>query len=218
MSALIMACVVLMAPGSDAGWKVVDQEDGITIKRRSGPDRQLPEFSATAEVNADVHHVLAVITDYENHSEWYPRVSEVAIMRERGDTTRAFVVSDAPWPVSDREVAVENRLVTVEPGRAYELRVRDLRLPAPEGMKDDDRVRVPHLDADYTLTRVGPDRTRVVYRVDTHPGGSIPDWLAEKASERIPRNTIESLRGRLLETEGKYDARIDEYERTTAGG
>ena len=78
-------------------------------------------------------------------------------------------------------------------------------------------VRVTALRGFYRLTALDGGRTRVVYQVYSDPGGSLPRWLARKATEKIPAETITTLRRQVARTRGQYQKFLDRYD-TDRGG
>ncbi len=56
-------------------------------------------------------------------------------------------------------------------------------------------IRMPRLVGSYALHPVEAG-TRVVYTVDSDPGGSLPDWLIRQASKDLPYFTLRNLRER----------------------
>ena len=56
----------------------------------------------------------------------------------------------------------------------------------------------------YELTRLSDGRTKVDYRVGSDPGGTLPDWLAKRATRELPVHTIVNLRRQVARTRGAY--------------
>ena len=56
-------------------------------------------------------------------------------------------------------------------------------------------VRMPRLVGSYDLRPVEAG-TRVVYTVDSDPGGRLPAWLVKRASKDLPYFTLKNLRER----------------------
>jgi hypothetical protein len=122
---------------------------------------------------------------------------------------------DAPWPVADRDLVVrgsfrvdEDRHQVVSSFKS----VTSTRMPPRDGV-----VRVTELKGFYQLTALDGGRTRVVYQVYSDPGGSLPRWLARKAAEKIPAETITTLKRQVTRTRGQYQEFLNRYD-TNRGG
>jgi hypothetical protein len=70
---------------------------------------------------------------------------------------------------------------------------------APNRHPGPDRtVRMPKLEGLYKLVHAGPGKTRVTCQVESDIGGSIPAWLATRATRDLPRITLVRLRNRVV--------------------
>ena len=69
-------------------------------------------------------------------------------------------------------------------------------------------VRMPALEGGYTLTAVGPRRTRVEYEVSLDLGGRVPGFVARGVTEEMPFETLQGLRQQLVRTRGQYVAEV----------
>ncbi|MBW2716312.1 MAG: hypothetical protein JRD03_09555, partial [Deltaproteobacteria bacterium] len=55
-------------------------------------------------------------------------------------------------------------------------------------------VRVPLIESFYHLVAEGPRQTRVTYQVVADLGGRLPGFIARRATEDIPLDTMRNLR------------------------
>ena len=78
-------------------------------------------------------------------------------------------------------------------------RVRDARRPPLDGI-----VRVPHSQGFTRLRWVDPNRTHVIYQLDSDPGGSLPRWLIRWISKDLPSRILKSLRKQVSKTRNDY--------------
>ena len=60
------------------------------------------------------------------------------------------------------------------------------------------RVRIPRLQAGWTVTPIAPGETEIRLDGQADPGGSIPVWVANMVVVELPEMTLKNLR-RLLE-------------------
>jgi hypothetical protein len=221
MSALASVAFTLLWGAASAeatdSWEKTASEQGIEVSQRPVPGRGLPEMRAVGDVDANLYEILAVIRDVERQPEWMYECKEARVLRTESETVSiVYNRTDAPWPVADRYAVVHSEIVVVRPGNEVEVRFRS----SAEALPDPPRgtVRMARLVGAYTLRALGPDRTRVDYRVDADPGGLLPVWLVRSTSRDLPLETLLSLREQVARTRGSYEAFLDEWDPDRRGG
>ena len=201
---LTLACLMYFErPALGAPWVSEGTLHGVAVTSRAVAGQEMPEFRGEAVVRAGLFEIMAVINDAERHCEWMARCVESRVVRNlKGADRILYQRLDAPWPVADRDLLVRSsvkvdlsRNEVVSSFRAVKHRAQPLVA---------DTVRIEDLKGFYRLTAIDENRTRVVYQALSDPGGSIPKWLAKKASVRIPADTISALRTQVKRTKGEY--------------
>jgi hypothetical protein len=193
-ASLLGFCLCASVAGAEdaAGWQKVRVRDGITSYRRERPGQALAAFRAQLTLEVDMWTVLAVLEDVNRASEWTAHCLEMRKLR--GVSHRdmlVYAVTDAPWPVRDRDVVT--RVVT------HVLGPRDLvieihavdHLPPTSGV-----VRVPVLDARYVLHQREDGRVNIEYAIEADPGGTLPDWVKNLVGRDLAHDTLQRLRER----------------------
>jgi hypothetical protein len=200
LAALLLASEAARA---DDGWQPLVTQDGVSVRERGAPDRALPELEARTEILAGIFEVLAVIVDVPNQTHWMHDCSEARIVRtESADVALIYNRTEQPWPVSDRDVLLRSGPILLEPGTRAAVRftnVEDAAAPPVDGV-----VRMPRLVGEYDLVSLSPARTRVTYRIDADPGGSLPSWATTRFTRNTPLQTLIGLRNRVQATQGQY--------------
>ncbi|MEO1270580.1 MAG: START domain-containing protein [Myxococcota bacterium] len=190
-------------------WTRIRHEKGIEVFRKEIKGQEMPMFRGRAVVAADLYTVLAVLSDFDRHTEWMHGCYDAKLLKEFDDFNRlSYNRADAPWPVADRDVVLRSKVVVDRDKKRITIHFKGVKSPLMPEVED--VVRMKRLKGYYQLTALGPNRTRVQYQVNSDPGGSLPTWLAAKASEEIPLNTLHGLRKRLKAVVGgsQYDAFI----------
>ncbi len=210
--AVLVVCGTQAGTADPGGWEVIARKDGIVVSRRPVEGRAFPELRAVGEVPGTPQEVLAILLDVPAHVAWFPDCMESRTVREL-DGWRSIIYSrnDAPWPVSDREVVVENSVNWS--GAPSRLVVNFHSVAAPEVPKGKGTVRMQKATGSYTIENKGDGRSIVRYEVDADPGGSLPAWLVTEQSTRNPLGAIVGLRERLVETRGRYRDAITRFPR-----
>ncbi len=184
------------AAGQVAGpWEKVSNSDGILVERRTVPGSNLKEFRGRGVVEAAMPRVLAVLQDAPHRTEWMSDCASSHVIEENHEkrTQIAYHRTKAPWPVADRDsinraeirLDVDNRRIVL-PFEGIE---------HPKGPPVKGVVRMPFIRGHWILTAVrGGKATEVEYQVHANPGGSLPDWIANLASKKLPQQTLLGLR------------------------
>jgi len=151
--------------------------------------------------------VLAVLSDQPRFPEWMERCAEARILAHPNELEYVtYSLTDAPWPVSDRDAVYRVR-ATVTPSQKLVMvrfqAVKDQRVPPRKGV-----VRLDTLQGYYGLKVLGPRRTQLDYELDADPGGWVPKWIGKITAKRAVINTIRALRKHVARTRGSYVQRI----------
>ena len=186
---------IAFAKGAD--WDFLGKKDGIYVWKREQAGSEVPGFRGRAYIGAEPETILTEMLDWKHHTEWMFACAESVLLKKLSDT-HAIMYNriEAPWPIWDRDVIADT---TIE--RSTDLitvRFKNIR----SSLKKIPRrvVRLPLLNGYYTLRRVGPKKTKVIYQVVADIGGSIPRWLAIQSAAALPYETLNRLRKRV---EGK---------------
>ena len=209
MAAGLLVSTILAADDTE-NWEVIREKDGITVSRFAVEGRGFPILRAVGDVAGTPYEVLAILRDVQAHVHWRPDCVEARTISDI-DAAHSIVYTrtNAPWPVSDRDVVLANEITFIDPPHQVRIdfsAVSDTDVPPRQGM-----VRMPRLQGYYLLESIDGNRSRVTYRLDVDPGGKLPDWLIRKQSVRNPFETIAGLRKRLEQTRGQYEAVIEGF-------
>lgn len=192
------------AETNTAGFEDLFEDDGISVSVRARPGYDMPTFRGETLVPSSMLQILAVFRDRSTHTEWMHRCVEAEILERYGKfEALLYNRTDAPWPVWDRDVVIHAKftfdLVKKEAWNRFHAVEHALKPPV-EGV-----VRMTKLVGFYHLIYVDDHNTVVVYQIDADPAGSLPRWLARRASRKLPYQTLYNLREQVLATKGRYD-------------
>jgi len=184
----------------DASWTPFLDEDGIAVSRLAEPRSGLNTFRAVTLMDAALSEILAALSDYENRTEWMSRCEESRVLERRANgIVVIYQRNRGVWPVSDRDAVVAETRRASADGSDVRIEMRDTTselMPPLDGV-----VRVPLIESFYHLVAEGPRQTRVTYQVVADLGGSIPGFIARRAGEDIPFDTMRNLRGFVREAQ-----------------
>ena len=200
---VILSFLVAMPAGVMAAsdWKLAIQKDGIDVSIRPVKGSELDEFMGTADIDASIDVVYAVIKDVPAATQWMADCKENREIRKIDEYTSVqFNVTKAPWPVSDREaLCIVTEKKDEKTGKiTFEFHeTNDPPVPVGKG-----NVRMPEISGQWVLIPVNRDHTKVIYSVKSNPGGTLPKAIANMKSKDIPYNTLMGLK--MMVKKDKY--------------
>lgn len=210
LAAACLAALVWTAAAPAAAqenWKQVALEKGVHVYVQPDDSRDLPIFRGVLVIHADILHLLAILTDVDKACDWNARCISARTLERRSQTDVTFYNRlDGMWPVNDRDGIYDARATILDGGAKVVASFKAR--PWPQIKVPSGTVRFTRLHGAYVLTRLGPTRTRVDYRIDADPGGWVPAWAVRYGSKWVPVGTLSGLRAQARRTVGKYDAVI----------
>ncbi len=188
---------ILVFPTSVAAqaWTFIKEKDGIKIYTRKEPGKSLKAFKGVADIHAPVEKVYNLIGNVKNTQWWDKNVKEIKVLYyEKEVRSQYYVVYDAPWPVTDRDLCVE-ALITTDPVT----RIRTINAKPISGMVPErpDLIRIKDYWQSWYLEPEGNDLVHVVLQGYVDPGGSVPDWIYNMVITETPIKVIRGVKQRL---------------------
>jgi hypothetical protein len=188
------------------GWEVLRQEEGVVVSMRAEPGRELPSFKGVGRVKSNMYHLLAILSDGTRRREWMTRSGVTRVLKRVSDSEGiSYQQTLAPWPVSDRDVVMHTRIyrreapleiVATFDGEVWKEKIA--------GVDRGDFIEMSYLKGYWRLVYISDQETDVTYMVNTHPGGSLPDWLIRRITRDLPFYTITGMRDQAKKTAGQY--------------
>lgn len=196
---VLVGCFMVMTASASAPaaghmiWKHVVSRGGVEVWTRSVPGSDFEDFMARTVIDAPLDAVEQVIDDVPASEQWVPDCKEAKVIRTFGDSRKEILfVTEAPWPISDREALVisdkHKELKTGETVIDFHT-VDDPSVPTGKG-----RVRIPAMNGRWVLSPVDREHTRITYSLKGDPGGYLPPQVSRMVSRKIPFNTLLGLK------------------------
>ena len=198
--------------GKNAQWKKIFTKNGITLYSAERKGASLPLLKGQAILEHNLYDIMAVVEDAKRHPQWVYRMRESKIFR-RPDPFHlsAYVQFDFPWPASDRDSVLKVDVKRVWTPHHEVLisfkRIKDRGYPPRKGI-----VRIVESRGYTRLRWISPQRTDVIYVIDSDPGGNLPKWLVRWLAKNLPYKVITALRRRVSSTRGQYQAFKDRWD------
>lgn len=174
--------------------KLILDKNNIKIWSYKVPKSPLSGFIATTTVKSSLSGLVGLITDTQNASRWLYRTSRIDVLA-RDDSQQFFtirVITDVPWPLSDREALVDVRITQDKTGR--------VRIDSNESVSAqkypvaDCCLRMPMVKGYWLFKPVGNGLVEVTMSGHADPGGMIPKGLVNFLIQEHPYNTLQGLR------------------------
>lgn len=146
---------------------------------------------AESEATATLSALLTMINDADNQPNWVFRCKS-AEMLKRIDKTHWYFYSqtDAPWPVSDRDVVTSVRVVqdtTTKTITVISTAIPNY-IPKKHGF-----VRIPELLAYWVFKPKPSGKIDITFQIKINIGGIIPQWVTNLFVYKGPYNTMRNL-------------------------
>lgn len=198
--ACLISCQLLFAQRMGAemddvttedSWYLEKDEEGVSVYTRSISEEYLKEYKAVTTVSANIEDLLSFICEISKASEWGYNIKQSRIIdRVNKDEFYVHLLADAPWPVTDRDMVYKFRIT-----RPNASTYKCIMINAPEKIPSTkDHIRIPKMEGFWQLEDLGNNQIRVTHQVLSHPGGSLPLWLANMVVVAGPFTTLSNLR------------------------
>lgn len=148
--------------------------------------------TAVAVIDAAPEQVFRVLTDYESFPEFMPYCRAVRIEEVKGKVSKVRYELDFPWPIGDRYYVLQLTDRSETRGDSPVLVSSWTYVPDSGNINDT-----------YGSWEVYPERSErslVRYTVFTDPGGRVPGWAANVATNVAVPGVIEGVRTHVKET------------------
>jgi hypothetical protein len=179
-------------PVQYSDWTLVKNESGIQVYTRTITGSGIKDVRVVNTVKSSLSGLIALFLDVEKYPEWMYACRESKVLRVvNSRELYNYVVTDLPWPFSDRDVISH---FTLEQDSLTKI-VTFTKTGEPAYIPEvEDYVRVPHFKSVYKLIPVNRDSVNVQLETHIDPGGNLPDWLINSNLINAPfKTTLEMI-------------------------
>lgn len=194
----------------DKGWKLRKEEDGIKVFSRDREGSNLKEIKVTCSLNTTVSGLVHVLSTKEEFPKWIYACSESVVLQEVSPMeTYHYQVTDAPWPVEDRDLIVHTKIAQNSTSGVVDIYGKGIVDYKPVNRN---KVRVPNYEAHWIITPKNKNTMDIVYLIAVDPGGSLPAWVVNLGLSDGPLKTMKSLVSLLPKYQNVKVPYIKEFE------
>jgi Polyketide cyclase / dehydrase and lipid transport len=196
ISLILVPLMVLSA--DEPRWELASSADGVKVYGRARGDGDVREMKAMGLIDAPPAEVWKAVRDYDNYPKTMPFVEDGKVISREGGDKVTFLYSKINTPLVDRRDYII-RLVDEsdwQDGKGFMkvtwTVVNDMDDKVPVG-KDVVRVRI---NEGYWLLepREEGKKTFATYYVYTSPGGSLPNFIINKANTMAVPKVFEAIK------------------------
>ena len=182
----------------------------ILVHLKEIPGTPVKRARAIALVDAPPDKVFAAVTDYDSFPRFMPYCKKVRLQKREGERSWVRFELDFPWPIGDRHYVLQLTDRREEVSGRPVLASRWTYEPNSGNIND--------TYGSWEILGYGVSRSFVRYTVFTDPGGKIPHWARNMATEVAVPKVFKRLRKRVREKAANApNANADPAEDDTGG-
>jgi len=173
-------------------WNLHKDYDGIEVYTRKIDGFDIKDVRIRTKLQTSMQELIAALEDFGLQDSWVKNTNESRKIEQITPTHYFFYIgTDFPFPAKDRDAVIEyKRSLDAENNNVFiEYKAHPDRMP-----KASDFIRMPSLDATYTLTPLEQGWIDVDYFIRADIGGSIPNWIINLAISKGPKDTMVALK------------------------
>ncbi len=192
LPAVVILCLSFTSPDITYSWDLAKEQNDITVYTRKVVGSRFKEYRAVTKIKATLSSLVALVDDMEACPLWIHTCKKGKLLKRiSGMKTYAYTISNAPWPVSDRDAAVCKIISQNPEDRVVTIMIKGVPRYIPErpGL-----VRVKKIEGYWRFTPLDNDIIEVVYLVHSEPGGSLPSWLVNSVVVDQPYYTLVNMK------------------------
>lgn len=178
-------------------WRLEKSKNGIEVYSSAVANSAFRATKVECTLDGDYEKLRAVISDVEGMTDWVFKSSSCKVLETYSPLDFLYVVvTEMPWPMSDRESVIHLHFHTDSLPESMTIIGTEAENPIPE---TPDLIRVSNYKAIWKVTMPEEDKVSIEYILELNPGGGIPPWMANIMVEKGPYETFNGLSERLKE-------------------
>jgi len=175
-------------------WNFAKEEDGIKIYTRNQKNSSLKSYRGEMILHAPYQKVCSMFGNANNIDWWGPDFNNIKVLAYvPGKYVQFYYIYDMPWPLTDRDMAVNAAVKTDTATGEYSVLSTPLLNVIPEkpGL-----VRIKKYSQKWTVKPL--DKGNVLVNLEGFVDPDVPAWLYNMLVTEMPVRTMRLLRERVL--------------------
>ncbi len=189
-------CLLFVCGTYAQPWNFSKEVNGIKIYTRKEVNTSLKAYKGEVILHAPMEKACSMVGNAKNFDWWGEDFKNVKVIRyEENKFVQYYFIYDLPWPLTDRDLAV-NALITRDSANGeYSVMCRPLLKVIPENTG---LVRITKYWQKWTIRPLDNGNVHIILEGFVDPGGNVPGWLYNMLTTELPLKTIGLLRERIL--------------------
>lgn len=157
----------------DSKWQIDAEHPQYKIFTKAKTGSEFLQTKAVIAIPTSSINVLKQFGDGDNCWSWQKRCEKTKVIKKLSDNEQIiYVAIDMPWPISNREFLVRSHSQRSNDNKAFIIKLTpENELAYKEGYVQG------AVNSEYTITRIGPNKTRVTIVMHTEFAGSVSGSL-----------------------------------------
>ncbi len=178
----------------EAGWEVMDEDDGVTVWRKEVPGSPIVAFKGNAVIDAPVAKVANVLYDTKRKLEWVANAEEAEDVKFFSPLDRIeYNHTGTPVVLRDRDFLFRALVEIDKANQTILISMKSVEDPAkPE---QDCCIRGKLHQSRYILKSIeGGKKTDLTVEIFADPMGSVAKWIVNLFQKNWPKNTLKNIK------------------------
>ncbi|WCL80793.1 START domain-containing protein [Saprospira sp. CCB-QB6] len=181
-------------PLSAQPWELAKDKEGISIYSRALSGWEMKESRAEMQISANLLQVENALKQAHLRKKWmYETPLNENLQEVSADEFYVYYQVDMPWPIENRDNVTHYEFRRLSD---KELRV-DFKSAPNKKELEEGFIRIKEMQGHWYFKELDNGQLFVRQQLVAHPGGSIPNWLAQKSVVEGPYKTMRKFRALL---------------------
>jgi hypothetical protein len=173
-------------------WKLIKEKDQVKIFSMEAKGFDVIAFRSVGTLNAPIDQVMELLRRVEISTEWMPRLQEKYVIRDVSDYEAVtYSINDLPWPFTDREMVLNNRLVVHK--QTNNMVVEIFSVEDEKAKRREKSIRAQVYLGQTWLKAISDKQTEVEVVILIDPKGKIPKWLVNLLQKNMPYKLLKGI-------------------------
>ncbi len=176
----------------NSAWKCVKHKDGVWVYSRKSDSTNSRIVKVTTQLKTTLSSLVKLVTDFPNNKNWVFLNKKTEILDEENHHLWIlYSQTDAPWPVTDRDIV--SRTVLLQDSMTKIVTIRGEAIPRYRPVNPY-YVRIPFALSRWRFIPLKDSLVEIEFTLELDVGGNIPQWLANMAATEGPYQTLRKFR------------------------
>jgi len=179
-------------------WKKVSEKNGLKLFMRKEKGTKILGFKIAGILMSPVENILATLRDVELSTEWTPGlISKITLHETSDEEAITYSLNKMPWPASDRELVLHNKLFLSEEKKLLYLITKSMEHASRPITNKYIRAFIGY--SYMGIRPLGAHKTYFEWTIFADPRGWIPAWMVNFFQKKFPIKFLQRLEKRSNE-------------------